>query len=72
MGKPRRWNSIESVDGEIKTIFKIIKQTGALPETLVYSYMIMIDSVAPSKPGLVAHFYEGIAKYCPEALEYFK
>ncbi len=68
----RRWSSKDSVDNDVRVICQILQDTGAIPEQLVYSYKIMMDSVSPTKPGLVMHFYDALTTECPKALEYFK
>ena len=68
----RRWNSIKSVDNDIHMICTILAENGSLPENLVYSFQAMMDSASAAKPGLVLHFYDGLTKECPKALEYFK
>lgn len=68
----RRWNSVASVDNDVHMICKIMTENGCLPDNLVYSFQIMMESASVAKPGLVLHFYDGLTKNCPKALEFFK
>lgn len=55
----------------MEAICKCLDEIGGIPEPLVQTYRENIKNVRRTRRGLVAHFYEGLAIRCPEALKWF-
>jgi len=64
----RIWYKYESADIAVKTIKKLLEETGTIPETLLKAYN---DTIKTSYRGVVQRFYEKLAEECPKALKYF-
>jgi len=64
----RIWYKYESADIAVKTIKKLLEETGTIPEALLKAYN---DTIKTSYRGVVQRFYEKLAEECPQALKYF-
>jgi len=64
----RIWYKYESADIAVKTIKKLLEETGTIPETLLKAYNKTLQT---SYRGVVQRFYEKLAEECPQALKYF-
>ena len=64
----RVWGSYEQAEKAVKTIKKLMEETGGIPEPLLKAYNATIQT---SYKGVVQRFYERLAEECPEALKLF-
>jgi hypothetical protein len=65
---PQGWRSRKDSADAAKTIIKVFKATGTIPEDLIRAYKKMLRS---HKPGVVMEFYDTLATECPDALRFF-
>lgn len=64
----RIWSGYSDVDVAVAAIKTMMTEVHVIPETLVRAYWINIER---NSHGIVQHFYEKLARECPEGLKYF-
>jgi len=64
----RIWNSYKEVDTAIETIITIFDETDTLPDILIKTYSTNLQH---ARRGILARFYEKLAKKAPALLKYF-